>query len=85
MAIAKFIFNLKVKKISELRMEILDKKSNRMSRVIVGVSEANLLAILESLNELVHLEFLTDPKLQRIIDFLSLRNLLSNELFFTFY
>jgi len=45
-------------------MEILDKKSNRMSRVIVGVSEA---------------------KLQRILDFLSLRNLLSNELFFTFY
>jgi len=39
-------------------MEILDKKSNRMSRVIIGVSEA---------------------------DFLSLRNLLSNELFFTFY
>ena len=66
-------------------MEILDKKSNRMSRVIIGVSEANLLAILESLNELVHLEFLTDPKLQRILDFLSLRNLLSNELFFTFY
>ena len=66
-------------------MEILDKKSNRMSRVIIGVSEANLLAILESLNELVHLEFLTDPKLQRILDFLSLRNLLSNELFFTFF
>ena len=65
-------------------MEILDKKSNRMSWVIIGVSEANLLAILESLNELVHLEFLTDPKLQRILDFLSLRNLLSNELFFTF-
>ena len=65
-------------------MEILDKKSNRMSRVIIGVSEANLLAILESLNELVHLEFLTDPKLQRILDFLSLRNLLSNKLFFTF-
>ena len=65
-------------------MEILDKKSNRMSQVIIGVSEANLLAILESLNELVHLEFLTDPKLQRILDFLSLRNLLSNELFFTF-
>jgi len=43
------------------------------------------LAILESLNELVHLEFLTDPKLQRILDFLSLRNLLSNELFFTFF
>ena len=65
-------------------MEILDKKSNRMSRVIVGVFEANLLAILESLNELVHLEFLTDPKLQRILDFLSLRNLLSNELFLLF-
>jgi len=43
-------------------MEILDKKSNRMSRVIVGVS----------------------AKLQRILDFLSLRNLLSNELFFIF-
>ncbi|ATV63470.1 hypothetical protein CTM78_03120 [Fusobacterium pseudoperiodonticum] len=55
-----------------------------MSRVNVGVSEANLLAILESLNELVHLEFLTDPNLQRILDFLSLRNLLSNELFITF-
>jgi len=49
-------------------MEILDKKSNRMSRVIVGVFERS--------------EF---PKLQRILDFLSLRNLLSNELFFTFY
>ena len=48
-------------------MEILDKKSNRMSRVIIGVSERS--------------EF---PKLQRILDFLSLRNLLSNELFFTF-
>jgi len=51
-------------------MEILDKKSNRMSRVNIGVSEANLLASL--------------PNLQRIFDFLSLRNLLSNELFFTF-
>ena len=48
-------------------MEILDKKSNRMSRVIIGVSERS--------------EF---PKLQRILDFLSLINLLSNELFFTF-
>jgi len=43
-------------------MEILDKKSNRMSRANSGV-----------------------PDLQRILDFLSLRNLLSNELFFTFY
>ncbi len=48
------------------------------------MSEANLLAILESLNELVHLEFLTDPKLQRILDFSSLKNLLSNELFLSF-
>ena len=52
-------------------MEILDKKSKRMSRVNVGMFEANLLASL--------------PNLQRILDFLSLRNLLSNELFFTFY
>ena len=49
-------------------MEILDKKSNRMSRANAGVFECN--------------EF---PDLQRILDFLSLGNLLSNELFFTFY
>ena len=49
-------------------MEILDKKSNRMSRANAGVFEYS--------------EF---PDLQRILDFLSLRNLLSNELFFTFY
>ena len=49
-------------------MEILDKKSNRMSRANSGGFE--------------HSEF---PDLQRILDFLSLRNLLSNELFFTFY
>ena len=49
-------------------MEILDKKSNRMSWANAGVFECN--------------EF---PDLQRILDFLSLRNLLSNELFFTFY
>ena len=48
-------------------MEILDKKSNRMSRANAGVFERS--------------EF---PDLQRILDFLSLRNLLSNELFFTF-
>ena len=48
-------------------MEILDKKSNRMSRANAEVSERS--------------EF---PDLQRILDFLSLRNLLSNELFFTF-
>ena len=47
-------------------MEILDKKSNRMSRANSGVSERS--------------EF---PDLQRILDFLLLRNLLSNELFFT--
>ena len=49
-------------------MEILDKKSNRMSRANSGVFE--------------HSEF---PDLQRILDFLLLRNLLSNELFFTFF
>ena len=65
-AVAKLKFQSKVK-ISELRMEILDKKSNRMSRANAGVFECN--------------EF---PDLQRILDFLSLRNLLSNELFFTF-
>ena len=48
-------------------MEILDKKSNRMSRANAGVSECN--------------EF---PDLQRILEFLSLRNLLSNELFLLF-
>jgi len=34
-----------------------------MSRVIVSMFEANLLVILESLNELVHLEFLTDAEI----------------------
>ena len=63
-------------------MEILDKKSNRMSRVIVGVFEANLLAILESLNELVHLEFLTDAEFTVNVNFSSLKNLASNELFY---
>ena len=48
-------------------MEILDKKSNGMSRANAGVFEYN--------------EF---PDLQRILDFLSLRNLLSNELLFYF-
>ena len=52
-------------------MEILDKKLKQVSRVNVGVSEADLSASL--------------PNLQRNVNFLSLRNLLSNELFFTFY
>ncbi|PHH96424.1 hypothetical protein CA840_03115 [Fusobacterium polymorphum] len=42
--------------------------------------EADLSAILESLNELVHLEFLTDAKFAANVNFLSLRNLASNEL-----
>ena len=46
-------------------MEILDKKSNRMSRVIVGVSERS--------------EF---PKLQRILDFLSLKNFTQQRIIF---
>ncbi len=33
-----------------------------MSQTNLGMFEANLLAILESLNELVHLEFLTDAE-----------------------
>ena len=32
-------------------MEILDKKLNRMSRVIIGVSEANLLASFRNYSE----------------------------------
>ena len=49
--------------------KILDEKSNRMSRANLGVFEADLSASL--------------PNLQRIFDFLSLRNLASSELFFT--
>jgi len=41
-------------------------------------------AILEALNELVHLELLTDSKFAANVNFLSLRNLASNELFFQF-
>jgi len=52
-------------------MWILDKKLNRVSRANLGVFEADLSASL--------------PNLQRTLNFLSLRNLLSNELFFTFY
>ena len=39
-------------------------------------------AILESLNELVHLELLTDSEFAANVNFLSLRNLASNKLFF---
>ena len=56
-----------------------------MSRVIVGVFEADLSAILESLNELVHLEFLTDTEFAANVNFLALRNLASNELFFSIF
>ena len=48
--------------------KILDEKSNRMSRANLGVFEADLSASLLNL--------------QRILDFLSLRNLASSELFF---
>ena len=54
-------------------MEILDKKLKQVSRVNVGMSEANLLAILESLNELVHLEFLTDTEFLEALSNLLLR------------
>ena len=39
--------------------------------------------ILEAINELVHLELLTDAEFAANINFSSLRNLASNELFFT--
>ena len=62
-------------------MEILDKKSNRMSQANSGVVECNEFPdFLEALSNFYFLEPLT----MQILDFLSLRNLLSNELFFTF-
>jgi len=54
-----------------------------VSRANLGVFEANLLAILEAINELVHLELLTDAEFAANVNFSSLRNLASNELFFT--
>ena len=54
-----------------------------MSRANLGVFEANLLALLEAINELVHLELLIDTEFAANVNFLSLRNLASNELFFT--
>ena len=53
-----------------------------MSRANLGVFEADLSAILEAVNELVHLELLTDTEFAANVNFLSLRNLASNELFF---
>ena len=54
-----------------------------MSRANLGVFETNLLAILEAINELVHLELLIDVEFAANVNFLLLRNLASNELFFT--
>ena len=60
-------------------MEILDKKSNRMSRANAGVFECNEFPdFLEALSNLL-LRASYDA-----LDFLLLRNLLSNKLFFTF-
>ena len=53
-----------------------------MSRANLSVFEADLSAILEDVNELVHLEFLTDTEFAANVNFSSLRNLASNELFF---
>ena len=53
-----------------------------MSRANLSVFEADLSAILEDVNELVHLELLTDTEFAANVNFLSLRNLASNELFF---
>ena len=51
-----------------------------MSRANLGVLEADLSAILEAVNELVHLELLTDSEFAANVNFLSLRNLACNEL-----
>ena len=51
-----------------------------MSRANLGVFEADLSAILEAVNELVHLELLTDTEFAANVNFLSLRNLASHEL-----
>ena len=51
-----------------------------MSRANLSVFEADLSAILEAVNELVHLELLTDTEFAANVNFLSLRNLASNEL-----
>ena len=65
----------KINKIKNIRyknkrvtFQILGQKLNRMSRANLGVFEANLLASL--------------PNLQQILNFYLLRNLASNELFF---
>jgi hypothetical protein len=51
-----------------------------VSRANLGVFEADLSAILEAVNELVHLELLTDTEFTANVNFLLLRNLASNEL-----
>ena len=56
-----------------------------MSRANLGVFEADLSAILEAVNELVHLELLTDTEFAANVNFLSLRNLVSNKLFSYIY
>jgi len=50
-----------------------------VSRANLGVFKADLSAILEAVNELVHLELLTDTEFAANVNFLSLRNLASNE------
>jgi len=52
-----------------------------VSRANLGVFEANLSAILEAVNELVHLELLTDTEFAANVNFSALKNLASNELF----
>ena len=56
-----------------------------MSRANLGVFEANLLAILEAINELVHLELLIDTEFAANVNFYPLRNLASNELFLLYF
>jgi len=44
-----------------------------VSRANLGVFEADLSAILEAVNELVHLELLTDTEFAANVNFLSLK------------
>ena len=56
-----------------------------MSRANLGVFEADLSAILEAVNELIHLELLTDTEFAANVNFSALKNLASNELFYYIY
>ena len=54
---------------NSLYAELKDKKLKEMSQANLGVFEANLLAILEAINELVHLELLIDTEFATNVNF----------------